>query len=303
MPDLPSALGLKASGVPFAFGASTPRGGWGSGGGRRSGGGFSSPGGGFGGGGLGGSGLSLGGGLSGLSRTLLIAYSVLFVLELVITGWVPGAAGDLPRLLGLSPVLDPEGTLRKPWSLLTHHFLQGASSPLSGVFSLLAFFFFAGTVERTIGSKAFLRFWISVALGAAIFGQLVSLIPYSLLQARFAASPPFLGIEPGVACLVALFGLLNPTATILFMFVVPIQAKWITWVTVGGVLLGVLTLSGSTPFYLLGGLLAGWWAWPGSLGIPSPRGLWLRFQQRRLKRKLGKFTVIDGGRDRGPTYH
>ena len=65
-----------------------------------------------------------GGGMSRLTRTLLLVYGTAFVLELVSIGWGGASGGELMGLLGLSPFLAPGGTLAKPWSLATHHLLQ-----------------------------------------------------------------------------------------------------------------------------------------------------------------------------------
>jgi len=257
-------------------------------------------------GGGGGGGAFAGGGfgprLTRSARLLLTLYGSVFVLELVLTYWfsVPVATW-----LALPPLLGSGGAVSKPWTLLTHHLVQDPHQPIGVLFELLAIWFFTAPLEDALGRRGFLKWWAGVAVGAAVFGLLLSLLPIPPLRELFQRGP-FMGITPGVLAMVALFGLLHPQAQILLFFILPIRAIWITWITVGAVLIGVLTRSRVGAFYDLGGLLAGWILFRGGLGRLDPRLLWQRWKQYQLQRKLGRFKVIHGGRGgdpHGPTWH
>ncbi|MCK6529740.1 rhomboid family intramembrane serine protease [Myxococcota bacterium] len=274
------------------------RGRFGGGGGGFGGGGGGFGGGGFG-GGLGGGGLGFGGRLTRTGRLLLTVYGSIFLVELVLYYWM---GIDVVSLLAL-PELPLAVT--RPWTFVTHHFVQPPGSPLAVLFMGLAIYFFAGPLEEAMGRRRFVRWWIAVAAGAMVFGQVLSVLPIGPLHELFARAP-FMGIAPGVLAMVATFGLLHPNAQILLFFILPIRAIWITYITVGAVIVAILTRSGAEPFYHLGGLAAGYAVFRGGLGRLSPNLLWLRWKQWRLQRKLARFRVIEGGRredHRGPTIH
>lgn len=238
--------------------------------------------------------FQFGSGLTRVGRIMLLIYGGIYVLELLFEHWfhIP-----IVRSLVLFPFGHPEFRI---WQLLTHPFLHDPGSPLGFLISCLVFYFFSAPVERTLGSRGFLFLFYASAAGAVLVGLTVNAL------AGFNA--PFMGMMPSLLSLIVVFGLMNPEATILLMFVLPIKAKYLSY---GTMIITFLTfLAKVNPYgaFHLGGILLGYilLRGPGNLSLPSL--LYERYLLRRARKKRNRFTVIEGRKDReedseGPTYH
>ncbi len=117
---------------------------------------------------------------------------------------------------------------------------------------------------------------------------------------------PFMGMMPSLLSLIVVFGLLNPEATILLMFILPVKAKYLSYGTV--LITGLTFLAKANPFgaYHLGGILFGYIYLRGPSTLFDPKLLHLKYLQWQLKRKRANFKVINGNKnndDDRPTYH
>jgi membrane associated rhomboid family serine protease len=122
------------------------------------------------------------------------------------------------------------------------------------------------------------------------------------LMADFAA--PFGGMLPSLLALIVVFGLLNPEATILLMFIIPIKAKYISYGTMLITLLTFLAKANPNGAYHLGGIVFGWLWLAGPRHVLDYRRLHMMYLEWRLRRKKARFRVIDGDKDKDrPTYH
>jgi hypothetical protein len=111
---------------------------------------------------------------------------------------------------------------------------------------------------------------------------------------------------PSLLALIVVFGLLNPEATVLLMFVLPIKAKYISYGTVIVTVLTFLARTNAHGAYHLGGIALAW------LYFRSPTQWldanwwrWKYFEYAQKKRR-SRFSVIDGGnedKDNKPTIH
>ena len=236
--------------------------------------------------------VGFGSSLTRTGRIMLIVYATVYVLELIGQHWL-----GLPiyAWLALSPVGSPFFHI---WQLVTHPVIHNPGSPIGFLIDCVVFYFFAGTIESALGTRGFLRLYLAATVGAAVIGLLVS----SLI----AVNAPFGGMMPGLLALIVVFGLLNPEATVLLMFILPVKAKYISYGTVVITALTFLARTNVFGAYHLGGILAAW------LYFRSPtqwldanwwRWKYFEFVQRKRR---SKFTVIDGKKKNGndkPTIH
>ena len=97
--------------------------------------------------------------LTPITRNLLIANVVCYLLQLL--------AGslhiDLTDLLGLHFVLADDFRV---WQLVSYMFLHGSLTHL--FFNMFSLWMFGGLIERTLGAKRFLTYWMVCGIGAGI---------------------------------------------------------------------------------------------------------------------------------------
>ncbi len=166
--------------------------------------------------------------------------------------------------------------------------------------TLLFFYFFSGPVERYMGTRRFVTYWVLAALGGVVLGQPLSLV-YGLDQ-------PFVGPMPGLMGLIVLFGLAFREARILLMLVLPVKGVWIAAITAIMAVLALLAKFNPAAAYWCGAIGVAFLFYKGWLDLLDLKVLQLRVREYRLKRKLKRFRVIEGGRgddgsDDGPVYH
>ena len=142
-----------------------------------------------------------------------------------------------------------------PAQLLTYMFMHSTQSFAHILFNMFALFMFGWTLERVLGSKRFLFYYISCGIGAAILQELTwaltwenTFVPIianlngiSFDTARAAIQEamsngedlPFLnalvtiGASGAVYGILLAFGMLFPNRPLYIMFIpIPIKAKW-----------------------------------------------------------------------------
>lgn len=193
----------------------------------------------------------------------------------------------------------PLGQGFAPWQLLTYPLVQAPADLFGVLFGLLVLYFFLPQTRDSLGQRrtleALAAAWLgSVVLGLAVDGALVAL-GSSLGRGPVLGWPGFVGI-----CLVALFALSQPNATILAYFVVPVKAVYFLWGSLALTGLFILTslaqgMAGSHSWSLLGAW-CGTYAWWHLRG-PGKRRNQLKRKGKKLERELERFRVIPGGRD------
>ena len=230
--------------------------------------------------------------LTQLGKRLLLVYGVIYILELLLEHWlkIPAVA-----FLQLYPVKFDSFHV---WQIFTHPFIHNPLAPISFLINCLIFYFFAAPVEYAFGSRRFLIFFYSSALGGALGGIIFSNVP--------GLAAPFLGMLPSLLAMIVVFGLLNPEATLLLMFILPIKAKYISYATVLITLLTFLAKANPHGAYHLGGILFGYIYFKGPRSLFDPNLIYLKYMEWQLKRKKSRFRVIAGDKkkdDDPPTYH
>jgi membrane associated rhomboid family serine protease len=226
---------------------------------------------------------------------MLIFYTAVYVLELLFVHWL-----NIPvfRLLQLHPLQSGRFIL---WQVPAHAVIHNPVAPISFLLKCLVFYFFAEPVERAFGSKGFLKLFYYSAAGGALFGLLFALIP--------GFNTPFWGMMPSLLAMIVIFGMLNPEATIYLMFIIPIKAKYISYLTVFITLLTFLAKVNPHGAYHLGGILFGYLYFKGPKYIFDIKKHAFKYQDWRFEKRRSKFRVIDGSRDKKkdekdkPTYH
>ena len=227
-----------------------------------------------------------------LGKKLLIIYAVIYTIELLFEHWL-----KIPvvEVLQLYPFKSNSFHF---WQIFTHPFIHNPRAPIGFLINCIVFYFFAAPVEHTFGFKRFLILFYLSALGGALCG-----LGFSSVSGFNA---PFMGMLPSLLSLIVIFGLLNPEATILLMFILPIKAKYLSY---GTILVTLLTfLAKANPYgpYHLGGILFGYIYFKGPRTVLDPNLIYLKYLEWQLKRKRSRFTVLDGDKNKNddkPTYH
>jgi membrane associated rhomboid family serine protease len=178
-------------------------------------------------------------------------------------------------------VFVPGDLLHYPWTPLTYTFLN--PEPFNLIFSLLGLWFLGSSLEQRWGTRRFVIFYLATGAIAAVATYVVGLFASSV------AAYPYLGNIAPIAGMAAAFSVQLPDATI-FLYVVPIQARWLLPISAGMTVLFMI-MRGWQPYLTdlfglaAGALLAG--------GV-SPGHFWLRARvwwiDKRLKRS--KLRVV-----------
>ena len=162
------------------------------------------------------------------------------------------------------------------WTFLTSMFMHGGFFHLFvNMFSL----FFLGTfLQRILGQKRYLRFYLISGLFAGIFFVLLSLIPAQFFSADFDVFA--VGASGALFGLIGLMMLLTPNLPVYIMFIpIPIKIKYAAPGML--VLLWLISVTGNIPIgntAHLGGLIAG-----------LVYGIYLRNRYKNKVNALNKF--------------
>jgi len=183
-----------------------------------------------------------------VTRALLIANVAIFVLQVL--------TGDL--LIGpfaLWPFASaqfrgaPEFEI---WQVLTYGFLHGSLTHL--FFNMFALWMFGGEIERLLGSRRYLTYYLVCIVGAAV-AQLV------VLGSMNRPPVPTIGASGGVFGLLLAFGMAFPHRRLMLLFPPIPMPAWL-FVTLYGALELYLGVTGSgqgvAHFAHLGGMAAGY---------------------------------------------
>jgi len=183
-----------------------------------------------------------------VTRSLLIANIAIFVVQ-QLTGYLligPFALWPLP-----SPRF-PNAPSFEIWQLLTYGFLHGGLVHL--FFNMYALFLFGSDVERLLGPRRYLTYYLVCVIGAAIAQTVVT--------ASMDQPPrPTVGASGGVFGVLLAFGMAFPNRKLMLLCPPVPMPAWL-FVTLYGLLelyLGVTSSGqGIAHFAHLGGMAAGY---------------------------------------------
>lgn len=225
-------------------------------------------------------------------KWLLITNVAIFLL-----GFMTMAFGSVDVLapFGLSPSM--VWRYGAVWQFVTYLFIHSPTSLFHILFNMLTLWMFGSDLERTWGSRFFLKYYFACGIGAGFLDFLVRTV-YGPMDVRT------IGASGAIYGLLLAFGMLYPNRTILFMFLFPIQAKYFVMI-IGAIAFFSSFGSGSGVSHLahLGGMLFGF----AYLQLHRRRTslfdyLAQEYQAYKLRRAKRKFQVYmrkrDGNDDR-----
>jgi len=213
-------------------------------------------------------------------KKLLIANVAAFVLMTI------AQAAGLGMLVRSYWMLTPFAVTRQfaVWQLVTYMFLHGGFWHI--LFNLFALWMFGSEIERTWGSKKFLRYYFLTGIGAGI--TVVLFGPSSMI--------PTLGASGAIYGILLAYGVLFPNRVIfvpiLFFFFVPIPAKYLVMILGGFAFLSALSSPGDFVSHTahLGGMAFGLLYLKGTQRSSKSyfdfRNLYYRWKRQRLQRKF-----------------
>jgi len=173
---------------------------------------------------------------------LLIINGLVFALQQV-------SAQFMVINFALWPATDPRSPFM-PWQLLTYGFLHGNTTHI--FFNMFGLWMFGRDIERFMGSKRFLTYFLVCVVGAGIVQLIVAAVQGGLY--------PTVGASGGVFGILLAYGLTFPNRVVVPLFP-PIPMRAITFVFIYGALELYLGVSGGAPgvanFAHLGGMLFG----------------------------------------------
>lgn len=131
--------------------------------------------------------------------------------------------------------MDPRAVFAFPprlWQLVTYMFLHGGVGHLLG--NMLGLFFFAGDVERELGTKRFLSFYFACGVAGALLSSLLD--SHALL----------IGASAGVLGILVAFAIFYPDAIVYLwlLILVPVRVKYLA---IGYAIVTVLLAMGGGP--------------------------------------------------------
>lgn len=125
------------------------------------------------------------------------------------------------QVLGYSPSL-----LRQPWSVLTVLVTHGSTLHLFA--NMVTFYFFGSALEKSIGSRKLLKFYLGTgilaSIGYIVFSNLLFLLHGATISGASTMTPA-VGASGAVVAAVGAVAMLYPDAEVLLYFVFPMKIQ------------------------------------------------------------------------------
>lgn len=141
-----------------------------------------------------------------VTRLLIANFGIYLLMAL---GLLP--AGLMIDLFGFSSA----SMLFRPWSVVTYMFVHGGFMHV--LFNMLGVFFFGPPLERAMGGRAFLRYYLVCGVGAALT---------SVLLIQLIGTPTVIGASGAVFGVMLAFAWRWPDAPIYLWAILPVKAKY-----------------------------------------------------------------------------
>jgi membrane associated rhomboid family serine protease len=192
-------------------------------------------------------------------------------------------------LLGLHPIFVVRSLW--VWQIATYMFLHGGVFHI--VFNMLALWMFGTDLERTWGTRYFVKFYFVTGIGAGLLTVFFSLLPFGFAQQLYRAN--IIGASGAIYGLLLAYALYFPHRPILLLiFWVPARVC----VAILGAIALLSSLSdagGVANATHLGGLVVGYLFLKGARVHPLSE-LKYRYLKWKINRVRKKFDVYSGGR-------
>jgi membrane associated rhomboid family serine protease len=178
------------------------------------------------------------------------------------------------------------------WQAATYMFLHAGIFHI--VFNMLALWMFGAELERTWGTRYFLKFYAVTGIGAGLLTVLFSLLPFGFAQQLLHSN--IIGASGAIYGLLLAYALYFPDRPIYMYFVFPIPAK--VFVAIVGAIAFLSSLSesgGVANATHLGGLLVAY-LFLSSARLHPLSEVKYRYLRWKINRVRTKFDVYSGGR-------
>ncbi len=216
-------------------------------------------------------------------KALIAVNVVAFLLSLIVPAMI--------ERLGLIPAAVVENLAL--WQPLTYMFLHGGLSHL--LFNMLALWMFGTELERTWGTRFFVRYYFVTGIGAALVTVLWTLAPLPYADSLYRTV--VIGASGAIYGLLLAYGLYFPDRPIYMYLVFPIPARY--FVLIMGAIALYLSVSGGGGGIAnathLGGLLVAYLLIKGGRVHPIAEVKY-RYVKWKINRARKKFDVYSGGR-------
>lgn len=245
-----------------------------------------------------------GGGLSGpIPRDLIVIAGVLLIS---VTLGAFESTRIVPLLLTITPLVWQRGFL---WQLGTYPFVNTGGPSFWFIVTLILLFLWGRDVFWGLGRRHFWRMLLFAGIGGGILAALVDLT----LDLSGWAAPRRYELMQGwtlMAILLAAWARAHRGATVLFMFILPIEAGYYVALELLGAFLGLLVTRDVPGFVGICTAIGLGWLYidrSGRIGLGKKdlreyrlrlERWWIQQKLNRAKKKRG-FRVIPGEKDRG----
>ena len=198
---------------------------------------------------------------------------------------------SLTDALGLRPIF----VIRQfwVWQLATYMFLHGGLFHI--LFNMLALWMFGAELERTWGTRFFVKFYFVTGIGAGVLTVLFSLLPFGVSRQLYVSD--VIGASGAIYGLLLAYALYFPERQIYMYFVFPIPAR--IFVLIMGAMAFYASVAGGDGGVAnathLGGLLVAY-LYLKSMRVTPLLELKYRYTKWKLNRARRKFDVYAGGR-------
>jgi membrane associated rhomboid family serine protease len=178
------------------------------------------------------------------------------------------------------------------WQIATYMFLHGGLFHI--LFNMLALWMFGAELERTWGTRYFLKFYFVTGIGAGALTVLFTLLPFDFAQQLQRSI--IIGASGSIYGLLLAYALYFPERPILMFFVFPIPAKVFVAIMGAIALYSSMSESGGVANAThLGGLLVAY-VFLKSGRIHPLSEVKYRYLKWKINRVRKKFDVYSGGR-------
>jgi membrane associated rhomboid family serine protease len=194
--------------------------------------------------------------------------------------------------LNLNPLLGlvPKHVVRELWlwQLATYMFMHAGVGHLA--INMLTLWMFGGELERTWGTRYFLKYYFVTGVGAGVLTVVLALLPFEFTEQIYGSVT--VGASGAIFGLLLAYGLYFPDRPIYLYFVFPIPAKYFV------LIIGALSFfagGGVAHATHLGGVLVGY-IYLKSARIHPLSEVKYRYLKWKINRVRKKFDVYSGGR-------
>ena len=186
------------------------------------------------------------------------------------------------------------------WQLITYMFLHGGVFHL--LFNMLALWMFGVELERTWGTRFFLKYYFVTGVGAAAVTLLLAFVPGGFGRALWGSVT--IGASGAIYGVLLAYALYFPDRPIYVYAIFPIKAKH--FVMIFGALALVLSMTGQgggvAHIAHLGGIVVGYLYLKGGRVHPLAE-IKYRYLKWKIDRMRRKFDVYPGGRTDDRRFH